>query len=796
MTTYNTGNPVGSTAVKDMYDNAENLDHLVNDRTVTQYNDRKGVARKTWYGMEVAENNRQAEFDANEAARQAAFDADMADWQDQFDASQADREDQFAEFLLNSGYEQIGDYDADGPLTITRPNQIFSKDGEYWRSGPSLALPYTTINNWTTDEPKFVTVGDAALRQQLAQVDGGKYVGWDRPASPREGDNLTAVADVSMLSIWEYAGMVTSRPTPADPTTWDWTPALNAACAASPLVVIPSPIGFAGAVTLSGRVLFVNTGRLIQLTGGSLIFGNPTIDAPRRQVFQVTPTYSSVTVANTSAQARRITNISGSVANEFVEPEWFGAVPYVEGSAVDSHAALDISIRLGNLHLNALYCVSRAFLVQNKRRVQGTRGRPSDCGLVAAPAEIAFTGNALLYNYEQAGVTDFAAANGENQNPYVYLLNFCTITVGMYRTGTTDNVDAFRQVDLFTWETTTVEKVTTYVRSSGSVATPTMYQIFRHQNGPSTIRDLDIIGVEASVNVDCLADSSVELSKMTNVVMTTLNMNLNSNKALKLVCLKEAPSRVSEINIERHPSRYGGNASTRPSIIAQGPVRISDVKLSTEAASSLGVRVLKRPSTSWEPMPILENIAMQPKPNDVVGYFSRLIEVYDTDGAATLELIDSTYLLSGVTQTQTSLSGVAFFDGGRLEVFGGASNVACHKNSHREFRRNFGTVAAGGTVAIPVPRGIATGNFANIQYTVKVTGRGSGNLAAMHFGYLEGTGAGSSTLRNTALAGGSVWTLTGTLASGVGSLTLTNASAGSVSDVTVEVQFVGTPSTN
>lgn len=31
MTTYNTGNPLGSSAAKDLYDNAQNFDHLSND---------------------------------------------------------------------------------------------------------------------------------------------------------------------------------------------------------------------------------------------------------------------------------------------------------------------------------------------------------------------------------------------------------------------------------------------------------------------------------------------------------------------------------------------------------------------------------------------------------------------------------------------------------------------------------------------------------------------------------------------------------------------------------------------
>lgn len=134
---YSTMNPIGSTSPKDLYDNASNLDDLLLGPSPS-YPDRLGRRRQSWAGMEE-------------------------------DAQNA---------LINIGYEFIGDYDTDGPLTITRQNQIFSKDGEYWRPGPALALPYTTVNNWVTDQPKFVSVGDAALRTALAAATGAQLVGY------------------------------------------------------------------------------------------------------------------------------------------------------------------------------------------------------------------------------------------------------------------------------------------------------------------------------------------------------------------------------------------------------------------------------------------------------------------------------------------------------------------------------------------------------------------------------------------------------------------------------------------
>lgn len=73
---------------------------------------------------------------------------------------------EFQQFLLDSGYVLLGDYAAG--LTITALNQIFSKDGELYRASAGLALPYTTTGVWADEADKFVSVGDAVLRQDIA----------------------------------------------------------------------------------------------------------------------------------------------------------------------------------------------------------------------------------------------------------------------------------------------------------------------------------------------------------------------------------------------------------------------------------------------------------------------------------------------------------------------------------------------------------------------------------------------------------------------------------------------------
>ena len=150
MTTYKTGNPIGSTKVKDLYDNAENLDEFVNSQSKLTHPDRRGVSRKTWHGMEQ----------------------DFSGFMDLSDQA-------FQQFLLSSGYEDIGEYGAG--LLIERRNQVFRYNDELYRAAADLELPYTTNGVWGDEGGGFVSVGDAVLRQQLSDE-----------TSPHHGSGMTA----------------------------------------------------------------------------------------------------------------------------------------------------------------------------------------------------------------------------------------------------------------------------------------------------------------------------------------------------------------------------------------------------------------------------------------------------------------------------------------------------------------------------------------------------------------------------------------------------------------------------
>lgn len=154
MSTYKTKNPLGSAAVKDLYDNAENVDKFVNDRTKEELDDRLGVLRKTWYGMEMIFSR----FITYITGR----------------GEQA---------VASIGWQELGNW-ATG-LTVDNRQQIVYYNGSWYKylgelehviSGDS---PENDGGVWSAENPtgKWSNIGDAALRSNLGSGDGQKLVG-------------------------------------------------------------------------------------------------------------------------------------------------------------------------------------------------------------------------------------------------------------------------------------------------------------------------------------------------------------------------------------------------------------------------------------------------------------------------------------------------------------------------------------------------------------------------------------------------------------------------------------------
>ncbi|EIC82004.1 EPS depolymerase, partial [Serratia sp. M24T3] len=144
MSKYNTGNSLGSTAAKDLYDNAQNFDHLSVDQVNENWNDRLSKSRKTWFGME------------QDHARQLIS-----------------QENRFQDFLLDSGYEFLGLY-VNGPLTFTARNQFTLFDNQYYRLNKNTAVGFKTTGidaaSFTNDVTHFVLMDGDTIRQDLAST--------------------------------------------------------------------------------------------------------------------------------------------------------------------------------------------------------------------------------------------------------------------------------------------------------------------------------------------------------------------------------------------------------------------------------------------------------------------------------------------------------------------------------------------------------------------------------------------------------------------------------------------------
>lgn len=146
-TRYNTGNPIESTDVRDMSDNAKNFDDFANSKS-NEFTDRFGVKRKTIHGMN-------SQFDSH---------------------------------ILNMGFTRVGTFATGATLTNPRQTLLWDvADGgdgqEYGWSGtfrkivPPCSTPNTTggiaVGAWRP-------VGDITLREELASPSGSDIVGFQQ----------------------------------------------------------------------------------------------------------------------------------------------------------------------------------------------------------------------------------------------------------------------------------------------------------------------------------------------------------------------------------------------------------------------------------------------------------------------------------------------------------------------------------------------------------------------------------------------------------------------------------------
>lgn len=318
---YNTGNAPGSTHPKDLIDNAEDLDYLMTGGGASNPN-RLGVPLKSWKGMEG-----------------------------EFSAAQANKEERFQQFLLSSGYQPIGGY---GPgLLISERNQIFLKDGEYYRASAALSLPYTTTGVWASESSKFVSVGDAALRQELAAPLGSSMLGHllnATGAMPRAGsDKLNEMPSVKDFGPAGTGNGVTS----------DHLAALAMGAALGFIhfsrgnyvldtCALGYPVSFAKKANVTS-----NAGQVVTITA--------EIESPKQFIFKGAGDY--VLTQLDSGAGENVREIHAS---------WFGAFPSVVNAGDTAPAFAKAFAAMGNARESIVHCDIGGYVISSQAAI--TRG--------------------------------------------------------------------------------------------------------------------------------------------------------------------------------------------------------------------------------------------------------------------------------------------------------------------------------------------------------------------------------------------------------------------------------------
>ncbi|EIV5802265.1 hypothetical protein L9F69_004877, partial [Klebsiella pneumoniae] len=170
---YLTRDPVPSADMRNVFDNAQNLDLALNDLTSSLWTDRLGRSRMSWFGLESAFSVKLSDFESR-------FTSQIVEQEATFDASQADKENRFQHFLVSSGYVFLGDYE-DGPFQFSARNQYIRYDNQYYRLNAATDVGFTTTGtdatSFVNDVTHFVLMDGDTLRQNLGSGEGFALVG-------------------------------------------------------------------------------------------------------------------------------------------------------------------------------------------------------------------------------------------------------------------------------------------------------------------------------------------------------------------------------------------------------------------------------------------------------------------------------------------------------------------------------------------------------------------------------------------------------------------------------------------
>ncbi|HHU4129618.1 hypothetical protein N5C89_30380 [Klebsiella michiganensis] len=242
---------LGSTSPQVLLKNAINLDKLVNDRESESLPDRFAVLRRTWFGMEMVFNR--------------------------FITYITGRGEQAVGAI---GWQELGKW-ATG-LTVDNRQQIVYYNGSWYKYLGELEhvitgdSPENDGGVWSAENPtgKWSNIGDAALRTDLGSSEkglGGWLVNYTRNKLSSSIKTASQMLDAQPIYCYEFVDVITDKPDISDPTTWDWTPAINAAIAKSKAMQYqPVCLPHHAFITSGGHIPSTN---ILEYSGGSTTDG-------------------------------------------------------------------------------------------------------------------------------------------------------------------------------------------------------------------------------------------------------------------------------------------------------------------------------------------------------------------------------------------------------------------------------------------------------------------------------------------------------------------------------------------
>lgn len=130
--------------------------------------------------FDLSQTERDSSFEEKSNEFESRFSLQLSTQESTFSESQTEKEDLFQQFLLDSGYVFLGNYE-NGPFQFGARNQYIQYNNQYYRLNAATDVGFTTTGTSATtfanDVTHFVLMDGDTLRQNMGASDGFSLIG-------------------------------------------------------------------------------------------------------------------------------------------------------------------------------------------------------------------------------------------------------------------------------------------------------------------------------------------------------------------------------------------------------------------------------------------------------------------------------------------------------------------------------------------------------------------------------------------------------------------------------------------